>query len=85
MGSIAANGREWPGYPAATLGNIIRQWSPPRAPGEKGNNTEGMIGDIMKRTGLDRTAKWDSLTAEQKDAFVRAYAWREGYHGAQLP
>jgi hypothetical protein len=74
MSSMAANGREWPGYPAGALGNIVRQWSPPNE-----NSTEQMIGNIMAMTGLDRNAKWQSLTPEQKDAFAHAYARVEGY------
>ena len=76
MSSMAGNGREAPGYPAGTLANIVYQWSPP-----KENNTEGMIKDIMARTGFDRNSRYEALTPEQKDAFSRAYAWREGYVG----
>ena len=75
MSSMAANGKAWPGYPAGSLANIVRQWSPPT----DNNNTEGIIKDIMTMTGFDRNASFESLTSAQKDAFVRAYARREGY------
>ncbi len=75
MSSMAGNGKEWPGYPAGSLANIVRQWSP----ASDNNKTEDMINDIMTMTGLDRRAKFESLTPSQKDAFVHAYARREGY------
>lgn len=75
MSSMAGNGREDAGHPAGTLSNVIWQWSPP----SDHNDTEGMIKDIMEMTGFDRNARFGSLTAEQKRAFARASAHREGY------
>lgn len=73
MGQIA----EYPsrsGQPAGSLANIVYIWSPPSE-----NDTEGMISDITKWSGLSRNVQYSSLSPDQKLSFVRAYAKREGY------
>ena len=60
--------------PAGSIANVIYIWSPP----EDHNDTEGMISDITAATGLNRNSQYSSLTAAQKNAFVHAYAKREG-------
>jgi hypothetical protein len=75
MGEIS---RQYPsrhGQPAGSLANIAYVWSPP----ENKNDTESMIRDITRATGLDRNAQWSSLTEAQKLAWLHAYAQREGY------
>ena len=62
------------GQPAGSLANIIYIWSPPNE-----NDTEGMISDITRWTGLNRNTKYLSMTPNQKLSFVHAYAKREGY------
>ncbi len=59
-----------------TLSDCVYKNSPPIE-----NNTEGMIRDIMKATGLNRSSKYNDLSASEKAAFVQAYARREGWHG----
>lgn len=61
--------------PAGSIANAIYIWSPP----EDRNNTEGMIRDITAATGLNRNTQYNSLTPAQQNAFVHAYAKREGY------
>lgn len=62
------------GQPAGSLANIVYIWSPPSE-----NDTEGMIRDITQWTGIDRNAKFSSLTPYKQLQFVCAYAKREGY------
>ncbi len=74
----ATNGVEYPGYPAGTLANVVRQLSP-----SSENATEDMIARISRKTGLDRNLTYQSLTPEQKQAFALAYEREEGLF--QLP
>lgn len=81
MNDIAANHSSSHGQPPGSLANLVYVWSPP----EDHNHTEEMIHDITKATGFDRNAKWESLTLEQRKAFLRAYGRREGYSGKEIP
>jgi hypothetical protein len=82
MTDIAQNHSSSHGQPVGSLANLIYVWSPPEG---RQNDTEGMIHDIMKATGFNRNTQWESLTLDQKKAFLNAYGRREGYKGDQLP
>ena len=82
MTDIARNHSSSHGQPVGSLANLVYVWSPPE---HRQNDTEGMIHDIMRATGFDRNTQWESLTLDQKKAFLRAYGRREGYKGDQLP
>ena len=60
-----------------TLNHIISVWSP----ASDGNNTAAMQASIPAAAGLSGTDTWSSLSSAQQQAFVQAYAAREGYHG----
>lgn len=81
MTDIARNHSSSHGQPVGSLANLIYVWSPP----EDGNDTEEMIHVITKTSGLDRNTQWESLTLDQKKAFLGAYGRREGYKGDLLP
>ena len=77
MEQIAATSSSQHGQSPGSLANITYVWSPPEH-----NNTEKIIGDVTRATGLRRDEQWSSLTRDQKLAWLHAYARHaEGFKG----